>query len=213
MSPVELADPSPSVVPDRVSVLSYSPHGASLQMPGGMQACSSLLRQAIPYGGKPEAPLRSFFPVLFLAVPLIEIALFVTIGSAIGVLATIAIVLVTAVIGTTLLRMQGFALIGRIRARLDAGELPGRDLADGAMLLVAGLLLLTPGFFTDTIGFLLFVPAVRARIFRFVAARTDFRVVTPARPRGNAGDGPVIDLDPDDVSPGPRRPDSPWNSR
>lgn len=148
--------------------------------------------------------MRGLLPFAFLIIPLIEIALFVTIGGQIGVLPTIALVLTTAVIGTTLLRHQGFGLINRVREKLDRGEVPGRDLAHGAMLLVAGVLLLTPGFFTDTLGFALFVPAVRDRLFALIAARmSGFTVATGpfnAEDMHSRGDGPTIELDPDEVS-------------
>ncbi len=145
-----------------------------------------------------------FLPFLLLIVPLTEIALFVLIGGMIGVLPTIGIVLATAVTGAWLLRSQGLRQLDRIRTQMAAGAMPGRDIADGAMMLVAGVLLLTPGFFTDSLGFLLFVPAIRAQVFRFLAARVH-AVQTPFAqasfghgPDGNPGHGKVVDLDPED---------------
>ena len=102
--------------------------------------------------------------LLFLAVPLVEIALFVLIGGGIGVFATLAMVVVTAIAGSALLRWQGVQTLNRIRTELENNRLPARPIADGAMIAVAGLLLLTPGFFTDTIGFILLVPPLRALI-------------------------------------------------
>ena len=109
--------------------------------------------------------------LLFLAVPLIEIALFIVIGGEIGVVATLAMVLVTAVAGSLLLRQQGIATLNRIRAELEQNRIPARPIADGAMIAVAGLLLLTPGFFTDFCGFLLFIPGIRSSLFAFIASR------------------------------------------
>ena len=113
-------------------------------------------------------------PLIFLAVPLIEIALFVLIGGQIGVLATIGLVIVTALLGTFLLRRQGFAVLAQAQQAIDEGRMPIGAVADGVFLLAAGLLLLTPGFFTDAIGFLLFIPRLRAflarQILQFLAA-------------------------------------------
>ncbi len=159
----------------------------------------------------------TLLPFLFLAVPLTEIAVFILVGSQIGVLPTILFVLLTAVAGATLLRIQGFGVLSRIRSQLDAGRLPGRDLGNAAMILAAGVLLLTPGFVTDTIGLMLFIPPVRDSIWRFLASRVT--IVTGVggsrgQPGGKAGRDGVVDLDPDEFTvrePGVRKPgDSPW---
>jgi len=109
--------------------------------------------------------------LLLIALPLIEIALFIKVGGLIGLWPTIAIVLLTAAAGTMLLRAQGLAALGQVQTRLQAGENPAPALAHGALILVAGLLLLTPGFFTDALGLLLLVPPVRAAVIRLAAAR------------------------------------------
>lgn len=148
-------------------------------------------------------------PFLFLAVPMAEIAVFVLVGQQIGVAATLALVVVTAILGSILLRLQGFALLAKIRDEIAADRIPGAELGHGVMLIVAGLLLLTPGFVTDTIGFLLFVPAVRDGIWRWFRDRLDIEVIRPHRaehagfadrrgPRGARapfGGGRVVDLD------------------
>jgi UPF0716 protein FxsA len=131
---------------------------------------------------------------LLLAVPLAEIATFIVVGGQIGVLPTIALVLVTAVSGSILLRIQGFGVMARIRATLDAGGMPGRDLVHGFVIMAAGLLLLTPGFITDTIGLLLFVPAIRDLAWSLVKDRIVVATSTSYR-RGPRGDGQTIDLD------------------
>ncbi len=100
--------------------------------------------------------------LLLVAVPIIEIALFIEVGGWLGLWPTIAIVILTAAIGTVLLRAQGLAALGELQRRLGAGEDPSTTLAHGAMILVAGVLLLTPGFFTDAVGFALLAPPVRA---------------------------------------------------
>lgn len=97
----------------------------------------------------------------FIAVPVIEIAAFIQIGGWIGLWPTIAVVVLTAFAGTTLLRLQGLAVLQRAQEAAARNELPVTEVFDGLCLLVAGVLLLTPGFFTDALGFLLFVPPLR----------------------------------------------------
>jgi len=102
--------------------------------------------------------------IIFLLVPLLEIYLLIKIGSQIGAIATIALVLFTAALGVFLLRLQGLATITKVRNSVDQGELPAVALLEGLLLLIAGALLLTPGFFTDAIGFLFLTPQVRSHI-------------------------------------------------
>ena len=109
--------------------------------------------------------------LLLVAVPIIEIALFIQVGGWLGLWPTIGIVILTAAIGTMLLRAQGLATLGELQRQLSSGEDPSATLAHGAMILVAGILLLTPGFFTDGVGFLLLTPPVRAGAIRFVRSR------------------------------------------
>ncbi|NOZ54089.1 MAG: FxsA family protein [Gammaproteobacteria bacterium] len=112
---------------------------------------------------------------LFFIVPIIEIYLLIEIGSIVGPFLTIFLVVFTAVLGAWLLRMQGFSTLNRVRQTLARGGVPATEILEGAMLLIAGALLLTPGFFTDTIGFLCLLPSIRRpialwgiqRIFRF----------------------------------------------
>lgn len=113
---------------------------------------------------------RLLFAV-FLIVPMIEIGLFILIGDAIGILPTMAGVVITALIGSMIVRQQGLSLISDIRGTLRAGGLPAKQLAEGMMVGIAGALLLTPGYFTDTIGFLLLVPALRTFIYTSLKSR------------------------------------------
>jgi len=149
---------------------------------------------------------------IFLAlivVPLVEIGLFIKVGGVIGLWPTIAIVIATAVIGSALLRMQGLAALGELREKLDRGGNPGPTLAHGALILVAGVLLLTPGFFTDTVGFLLLVPPVRAMLIARMADRIVAQSVHvhTARhpgpggpmPGGDTIDGTYEEVDPEDT--------------
>lgn len=147
--------------------------------------------------------------LLLLTVPLIEIVLFIQVGGLIGVWPTIGIVILTAIIGTAMLRRQGLAALRNVQSRLMSGENPGRLLADGAMILVAGVLLLTPGFLTDTLGFLLLVPAVRARVFDWLAPRLTVVTVQQAqRPRGWPG-GDTVEGEWEEVSPAGSEHDEP----
>lgn len=108
-------------------------------------------------------------PFIFLAfvlVPIAEIGLFIEVGGILGLWPTLGIVVLTAVLGTALLRAQGLAAFSRAQASMAEGRLPVEEVVHGFCLVIAGALLLTPGFLTDTIGFLLFVPAVRLALGR-----------------------------------------------
>jgi UPF0716 protein FxsA len=107
----------------------------------------------------------------FLAVPLIEIALFIQVGGAIGLGWTLAIVVLTALIGTFLMRAQGAIALGQIKSSLSEVRDPTEPLVNGAMILFAGALLLTPGFFTDAVGFALLMPGIRRAAFQAMRSR------------------------------------------
>ncbi len=126
----------------------------------------------------------------FILVPLIEIGLFIEIGGYLGALPTIGLVILTAVLGVSLLRLQGFVTLGRVRQKLDRGELPAMDLAEGLILLIAAVLLLTPGFFTDLIGFLCLVPALRRPVAIYILK---FLVIHRNRPPRGPGHGEIIE--------------------
>jgi len=136
---------------------------------------------------------------LFLLTPLIEIAVFIQVGGAIGLWPTIAVVIFTAVLGAALWRAQGLSTWARAQATLNRGEVPAREMTDGAFLLVAGALLLTPGLVTDAIGFLLLVPPIRhwlaAIVFRHLRAHMEVHVVNPRGPGADAPRGPTIEGD------------------
>ncbi|HSS66397.1 MAG TPA: FxsA family protein [Gammaproteobacteria bacterium] len=99
--------------------------------------------------------------LLFLTVPLAEIYVLLKVGSVIGALPTVGAVVLTAVIGAALVRVQGFSTLAHIRDSLNRGEVPAVALVEGAFLLVAGALLLTPGFITDAVGFACLCPPLR----------------------------------------------------
>lgn len=111
------------------------------------------------------------FLLLFIGIPLLEIYLFIHVGGAIGAFNTVALVVITAVLGVWMLRLQGMATWFRVQQSLAQGQAPAIELLEGLILLVCGALLLTPGFFTDTLGFLLLVPAIRQAVARYLLAR------------------------------------------
>lgn len=112
-----------------------------------------------------------------LGLPLVEIALFVVIGGAIGLWPTLACVVLSAALGLSVLRGQGLQAMTRLQASMARGEDPAGPMADGAMLMLAGLLLLAPGFLTDAVGAALLFAPVRARVFAFAGPRMARRVV------------------------------------
>lgn len=99
--------------------------------------------------------------VLFIVAPLAELYVLIGVGGQIGALPTILLSILTAVIGTFLVRQQGFAVLRRIQELMQRDEIPALEMLDGALILVAGLVLLLPGFITDAIGFALLVPVLR----------------------------------------------------
>lgn len=125
--------------------------------------------------------------ILFLLVPLFEIYLLLEVGGLIGVAWTIFAVVFTAVVGAALVRMQGFATVNRMRQQMDQGELPAMELFEGVFLLVAGALLLTPGFFTDAVGFACLTPPFRRAVIHYLIRRG---VIVQQRPGGQGGPGP-----------------------
>lgn len=118
--------------------------------------------------------------LLFIALPIVELYLLIKIGGVIGLLPTIALVILTAAIGSQLVRRQGLTAMQRIRESQARGETPALPMLDGAALLLAGFMLLTPGFISDAFGFVLLVPALRKRIARRLLARVI--IVQPGGP-------------------------------
>ena len=112
-----------------------------------------------------------FMLIIFIAIPIIEIALFIQVGGAIGLYPTLAIVLLTAILGTTLLKSQGLSALGTLQNSLQLGQNPMKQIIHGAMILISGVFLLTPGFFTDAFGILLLVPRFRSFLINLGAER------------------------------------------
>jgi UPF0716 protein FxsA len=118
------------------------------------------------------------FFTLFALVAVVEMATFYWVQSRIGLGWALLLALATAILGSVLVRRAGLAVWRRIRSRFSQGELPGRELIHGAVILVAGALLISPGFLTDVIGFLLLIPRVRDLIHGAVTRRLSVRVTT-----------------------------------
>ncbi|WP_147109826.1 FxsA family protein [Tateyamaria sp. syn59] len=136
----------------------------------------------------------------FLLVPLIEIALFIQIGGAIGLGWTLLIVVITAVLGTMLVRAQGMQALGQVKSSFNQMRDPSEALAHGAMILFSGALLLTPGFFTDAVGFALLVPGVRLAVFHWARSRVKVATFTTHGARQadpNTVDGEFTEVDPE----------------
>ena len=128
--------------------------------------------------------------LLFIAVPLVEIYLLLEVGGMIGAVPTIGLVVLTAAAGAALVRAQGFSTILQVRRSLEAGEVPAVAIIEGIFLLVAGALLLTPGFLTDAIGFGCLIPPLRrVLILRFV----EMRVIRPHHSGPAPRQGQVIE--------------------
>jgi len=138
--------------------------------------------------------------LLLLAIPMIEIALFIVIGQAIGVWPTLLGVILGAIIGSMIIRHQGLKLVGDIRNTMGRGALPGLKLADAMLISIAGMLIAVPGYFTDVVGLLLLLPPLRTAIYGFLKRR--MRIIgdvaaagaSPSRPR-------TIELDDDQFRP------------
>ena len=130
----------------------------------------------------------------FLLIPLVEIALFISVGGAIGLWPTLLIVVLTAIAGTYLVRSQGLGVLNDLQNRMNQLSDPSEPLMHGAMILFAGALLLTPGFFTDAVGLSLMVPGVRAWLAAQLRSRVN--VVRPAQRDDGIIDGELHEVDP-----------------
>lgn len=156
--------------------------------------------------------------VAFLSVPLIEIALFIQIGGFIGLWPTLGIVILTAILGTWLVKTQGRMAIADLQRSFSRLEDPGTPLAHGAMILMAGALLLTPGFFTDAVGFALLTPPVRTVVLNWARKRVQVHQFemggdTHYPPKGTQSkDDTIIDGEFTEVptSKNPNHPGSGW---
>ena len=156
--------------------------------------------------------MRIPFSILVIAIAFAEIAVFILVGDAIGVLPTLALTLLAMIAGAALLKRQGVATLNRIRAEVARGQVPARPLAEAAMIALAGFLLVVPGFLTGTAGILLFIPAVRSAIWGRMRRQLETRMQRRDAVR-QARSG-VLELEPGEYESAPRRgtaaPDTPW---
>ncbi|WP_298259403.1 FxsA family protein [uncultured Litoreibacter sp.] len=155
--------------------------------------------------------------LLFVTIPIVEIALFIQVGGWLGLWSTLGIVVLTAILGTFLVRAQGLLAMSQIRSNLQEFQDPTESLAHGAMILASGLLLLTPGFFTDAVGFALLIPPVRLALFRWLRSKVKVQSFVQTsyhreeRPKADDGviDAEFSELDDDTPQP-THRPPSGW---
>lgn len=164
----------------------------------------------------------SLLPIFVFLMPLAEIAGFIVVGKMVGVWATLGLVILSALLGAALLRIQGIGILQRISTESRNGGDPGREMVHGAMIVIAAFFLMLPGFLSDIIGLLLFIPAVRDIAWRML--RNRIVVVGNSRPF-RRGPGPstgpqarprdagtVVDLDETDFHREPKR-NSPWSDQ
>jgi UPF0716 protein FxsA len=111
------------------------------------------------------------WPLLFIVIPLVELYVIIAVGEEIGAFWTVILVLLTAVIGVNLLRIQGMSTLMRAQKNMAQGDVPAMEMMEGLALAVGGVLLITPGFITDSIGFLCLIPASRQAIIRYIMTK------------------------------------------
>lgn len=155
------------------------------------------------------------FPLLVFGLPLLEIAGFVIVGNWLGLWPTLGLVVLSGFAGVMLLRLQGLSLLREINEEGRQGRVPGKAIVNGAMIVVAAILLIIPGFVSDIVGILLFLPPVRQLLWDLIGRN----VVVRTRYSGggypgaqNGGDSRTIDLDEDDFERKPNA-SSPWSDR
>ena len=133
-------------------------------------------------------PVARLIALSFLALPLVEIALFILVGRAIGLFPTLALVILAAIAGGLLLRQQGLGVVARLRSNVNAGTIPGRTMFDAMLIGLAAVFLVLPGFLSDIAALLLLIPGVRGWIFSALAGRV--RVVETTTSYRRYDDGP-----------------------
>ncbi len=135
-------------------------------------------------------PLQLLFSI-FIIVPMVEIYFLIKVGSMFGASWTILLVVLTAVIGAALVKAQGFSTFARVQQQIRAGQVPAMEMTEGLFLLVAGALLLTPGFFTDAIGFACLTPPLRRGVIRYAMKRSLMRSADNTSAQSNHTEGSI----------------------
>ena len=131
--------------------------------------------------------------LLFIIVPVIELILLFQVGARIGPLPTLGIIIITAIIGARLTRAQGAHNMQRARTAMNEGRMPHQEVLDGMMIIIAGVLLITPGLLTDALGFTLLFPSLRAKLRKRLAKSFNKRVQVVGRPANGQRDDEVDD--------------------
>jgi UPF0716 protein FxsA len=145
--------------------------------------------------------------LLFIVVPIAELAVIIQVGQEIGVLWTVALLVADSILGSVLMRSQGRAAWRRFNEATRAGRVPAREVLDGALVIFGGALLLTPGFITDILGLILLIPPTRAVVRGILARRLTRRMVSSmtsarVRPRHDYDvEGTAVDVDKDRIGP------------
>lgn len=129
-----------------------------------------------------------FVPLFFL-LPLAEIFVFIQVGGEIGVVSTILLCILSAIVGALLVQYQGIETLARARESLNRGTLPGREIFDGLCIALAGILMMTPGFITDTMGFFLLIPPARKWLMGMLLAHAGFKQEPGKRPDNGVIEG------------------------
>ncbi len=143
-------------------------------------------------------PPLFFFLLLFIGIPLVEIYLLIQVGGIIGAFPTVLMVVFTAVLGVALIRIQGFSTLQKAQMALNQGQVPATEMMEGVLLFLAAICLLMPGFFTDTIGFLLLVPPLRHWLAKQIIASSLLSgQVSGFRTQGGYFEGEYQDLTPE----------------
>jgi UPF0716 protein FxsA len=148
--------------------------------------------------------MRLFLIVLFIVVPIAELALLIQVGSWIGFWPTLALLVLDAVLGSMLMRSQGRAAWRRFNIAIAEGRAPTREALDGVLVIFGGALLLTPGFITDIFGLIFLIPPTRVLVRRLLVRRATLRMMRVATPPGRDGrprdvDGTAVDIEPDQL--------------
>ena len=135
------------------------------------------------------------FIILFILIPIIEISLFIEIGSIIGSFYTIILIFVTAIVGVFFVRQQGISTFQKLTSQLQNLETPVQTMFEGLVILISGILLITPGFFTDALGFLGLIPFTRIILIKLVASYILSRYGKQSNQNKNTIEGEFIDID------------------
>lgn len=135
--------------------------------------------------GRYDGRVLAALVLIFLVMPLLELAVIIKIGAAIGVLKTIGLLVLSSVVGGWLMKREGLGVLRRMQAAVAAGRVPGKELADAVLILFGGALMVAPGFITDILGILLLLPPVRAVVRAALRRRMAVRVL---------GAGDIVDL-------------------